>query len=92
MGNYHRNIMEKEQIYDEQISPLVKKINALCKEHKLSTLMVFGIGSEETPEATCTTLLSFNEDVKTEKRMQEAAAHIRQNPKVYASTIIGKLS
>ena len=33
---------EKEEIYDEQISPLMKQIIDICKEHKISLFANFG--------------------------------------------------
>ena len=33
--------MTKEQIYDDQIYPLVKQIVAICKEHKINTHAIF---------------------------------------------------
>ncbi|MCF7964194.1 MAG: hypothetical protein K9L79_01505 [Methylobacter tundripaludum] len=40
-------IMNKEQIYDEQISPLVGQILAICKEHGIAWIANFAIPTEE---------------------------------------------
>lgn len=37
----------KEQVYDEQISPLMDRIIALCYEHKIPLVSSFGLDREE---------------------------------------------
>jgi hypothetical protein len=39
--------MSKEDIYDEQISPLVKKILTVCKEHQIPMVMTFCIPRDD---------------------------------------------
>lgn len=45
----------KEQIYDEQISPLMAKIIEICREHKIAHLACFAIPTEDDPSLRCTT-------------------------------------
>ncbi|MDR5784100.1 hypothetical protein QCE63_32280 [Caballeronia sp. LZ065] len=46
----------KEQIYDEQISPLMVQIIAICKEHNIAHLMSFSIPTDEDPDLAVTTV------------------------------------
>ncbi len=50
-------VMTKEDIYDEQISPLMAQIIEVCQEHKIAMLAQFGIPNDEDPELVCTTVL-----------------------------------
>ena len=36
--------MTKEQVYDEQINPLMTNIIRICKEHKIAYLASFALG------------------------------------------------
>ena len=45
--------MDKEQIYDEQISPLMTKIIEICKEHKIDMLATFAIPTEGDEDLRC---------------------------------------
>lgn len=47
----------KEQIYDEQINPLMAQIISLCKLHKIAMLCSFSIPTEYEPSLMCTTAL-----------------------------------
>lgn len=38
--------MTKEQVYDSEISPLMEKIIAICKKHKIAMLCDFGLGDD----------------------------------------------
>lgn len=49
--------MNKEEIYDEQISPLMEEIIKICKEHKIATLCTFEIPTDEDEGLRCTTSL-----------------------------------
>ncbi|MBR7929433.1 hypothetical protein [Burkholderia ambifaria] len=45
----------KEQIYDELISPLMAKIIEVCREHKIAHIACFAIPTEDDPSLRCTT-------------------------------------
>ncbi|MCK5245024.1 MAG: hypothetical protein KAJ90_07115 [Desulfobacterales bacterium] len=49
--------MNKEEVYDNEISPLMNKIISICKEHKISTLCSFELPIEKDPDLVCTTAL-----------------------------------
>jgi hypothetical protein len=62
------NPSPKERIYDEQISPLMMQIIALCKEHKINAFADFSLGLEADEDAErfdeplfCTTALPVDE-------------------------------
>jgi hypothetical protein len=44
--------MTKEQIYDEQISPLMQQIIAICNEHKIANVCTFSLDAESGLLAT----------------------------------------
>ena len=47
----------KEQVYDEQISPLMAQIIKICQTHKIAFLASFSIPTEAEPELACSTVL-----------------------------------
>ncbi|HEM7897003.1 TPA: hypothetical protein U2L33_001035 [Burkholderia cenocepacia] len=54
------NAVTKEQIYDEQISPLMTQIIAICKQHKIPIVASFFTPSGDDPELAVTTALLGN--------------------------------
>lgn len=60
-----------EQIYDEQISPLMKQIFDICEAHKMPMLASFHIETD----VLCTTALSFSKE-RGEYRFHRALAEI----------------
>jgi len=61
--------MNKEQIYDSKISPLMKQIIAISKEHGIAMMASFAIGhgdggpnGEDATNLTCNTLLPDEND------------------------------
>ncbi len=49
--------MNKEQIYDEQIAPLVTKILEVCKQNGIAMIASFDIAHEADPGLRCTSQL-----------------------------------
>lgn len=47
----------KENIYDEEIAPLMNQILEICREHKIAMLAQFGTPSESDKGLVCTTAL-----------------------------------
>lgn len=47
--------MNKEQIYDTQINPLMAQIIAICQANKISMLATFAIPTPEDADLHCTT-------------------------------------
>jgi hypothetical protein len=56
-GNYGVMTMNKEQIYDEQISPLMTQIIAVCQEHGIAMVVNFAIPTEEHEDLAVITSL-----------------------------------
>ena len=50
----------KEQIYDEQISPLMTQIIKICKEHKIPIVASFFTPGDDDPKRAVTTALLGN--------------------------------
>lgn len=49
----------KEQIHDEQISPLIDQIVAICEEHKIAMISSFHLGTDGAAgELLCTTAMT----------------------------------
>lgn len=70
---------DNEIIYDEQISPLMAKIIAICKQHKIPMVATFNYA----PEQACTTSLPqqslYGEEDDDGKQLARVADLIR-NP------------
>lgn len=47
--------MNKEQAYDEKISPLMTQIIATCKEHGIAMISSFALPTEQNEDLCCTT-------------------------------------
>lgn len=52
--------MNKEEIYDEQIHPLMNQIIAICKKNGIAMVASFDIPTEAEPGLSCTT--SFGDE------------------------------
>lgn len=53
--------MNKEEIYDEQIAPLMTQIINICKTNKIAMVMQFAIPSPDNDDLLCTTALAAKE-------------------------------
>lgn len=49
--------MNKEQVYDESIEPLVAQIIAICKENHIAMLATFAIPTDADADLACTSML-----------------------------------
>jgi hypothetical protein len=80
----------KEALYDEQISPLMRQIITLCKEHKINMVADFSLGYDPEADETlfCTTALPKidPDDQKGAERMMRAYQAMRP-PQLLAFTI-----
>ena len=61
--------MNKEQVYDAQINPLMTQIIAICREHKIAMLCSFSLDLEEGLK--CTTAL-LHDDFEPPDELREA--------------------
>lgn len=53
--------MNKEQIYDAQIFPLMAQICAIVQEHKIAMVASFAIPNDEDPDLLCTSCTTKKE-------------------------------
>jgi hypothetical protein len=74
-----KELEDNEDIYDEQISPLMERIIAICKKHRIPMIMSF----EYAPEEFVTTRLPFEGETG---KFAEALEVIR--PSHHTSTAI----
>ena len=63
--------MNKEQVYDSKISPLMTQIIAACQEHGIAMVADFAIPVEGHPDLCCT---SSTLDEKRERPPHHAQA------------------
>lgn len=72
--------MNKEQIYDEQISPLIRQVAAICLEHNIACFINFAIPTKADATLQCTTMLP-DETGNNPPRHLMALQVIGYNPK-----------
>ncbi len=79
--------MNKEEIYDEQISPLIQKIIGVSREHGIAMIASFNIAhdgegpnGEDCSRLTCTSHLPDGEGVFDERFSKAAVAIQRSAP------------
>lgn len=87
-----KNEWTEEAAYDEHISPLMTKIIAICKEHRIPMVAQFVIGHDAEQGAfRCTTSLRSStmgrEDGGNTERMHKAAMGAEHS--VLAITVMG---
>lgn len=68
--------MNKEEIHDSQISPLMAEIIAICKANKIAMLASFHIPTDEDPGLECTTAL-LTDEFEPPRQLLDAVAAIR---------------
>ncbi|EPC5388243.1 hypothetical protein AB6864_24635 [Serratia proteamaculans] len=80
-------IFDLENVYDEQISPLMQKIIAICKENNMPMIASFAFENcEERNLGCCTTILNdFDERVVPE--FTQSLRIIRKEPQVFSFAI-----
>lgn len=81
---------DKEEIYDDQINPLMNQIIQICKENGINMVASFQLRSEEEDDNgnfLCTTLLPVNEDHYPDS-YRNLCRSIYEKPKVLAMTIM----
>ncbi len=49
--------MNKEQVYDEKLNPLMAQIIEVCQAHGIAMIASFAIPTEEDADLRCTSLL-----------------------------------
>lgn len=69
--------MNKEEIYDSQISPLMKQIIQICKDNGIAMMADFAIPTEEDDGLRCTTLIP-DQTGENDPLQRDCYAHIRR--------------
>jgi hypothetical protein len=79
--------MDKEQVYDAEISPLMGKIIAICKRSGIACLCTFDLATEDNDGLACTTFLPDGDGVFPDhlKRGYDAVGP-KSNP-IFAFTV-----
>lgn len=72
----------RETVYDEQISPLIKKIIAVCKEHSIPMLADF----ELDDGMPCTTAILGKDSPERLRRAHDVLRPHRGSPVIMVST------
>lgn len=49
--------MNKEQVYDEILRPLMDQVIGICQQHSIAMIANFAIGTEEVPTLRCGSLI-----------------------------------
>ncbi|ALX94836.1 hypothetical protein AV650_15315 [Serratia fonticola] len=81
-------IYDLENVYDEQISPLMQQIIAICREHNMPMIASFAFENcKDRGIGCCTTVLNDfgNRNVK---EFDEATQVIQRRPVVMAMTVM----
>lgn len=81
--------MNKEQVYDEKISPLMKQIIDICQEHNIGMIADFEIPNDEDSDLCCTTGLPGEND-QVSRRHSLARQALMGGGHAFAFTISGK--
>jgi hypothetical protein len=84
--------VSKEAAYDEHVSPLMTKIIALCKEHKINMAAQFALDHDENDEPLMCTTVLHNVDPDDERgveRMQQLRRVMYPRSPLVALTIMG---
>jgi len=67
--------MNKEEIYDKEISPMMKQLIEICKENGIAMCMSFAIPTPEDDSLQCTTSIP-DESGKLPDHMRSAVAEL----------------
>ena len=74
--------MNKEEIYDNEIYPLMSKIIEVCQREKIAMLASFSIPTDENPHMKCTTAL-VSEKYGDQPQLKKAVEVIVANPETF---------
>lgn len=78
--------MNKEQVYDSQVEPLMAKIIGICQEHGIAMLCTFAIPTPEDDGLQCTSLLP-DETGDNPAHHKAALRSLKGEPSFVAMTI-----
>ena len=81
--------MNKEQIYDEKIAPLMRQIIEICQEHNIGMLADFEIPNDEDQDLCCTSGTPGDGD-QISRRHSLARSKLMGEARAFAFTISGE--
>lgn len=81
--------MNKEQVYDEKISPLMTQIIDICHEHNIGMLADFEIPNDEDSDLCCTSATPGDGD-QISRRHSRALSMLMGEGRVFAFAVSGK--
>lgn len=76
--------MNKEEIYDNEISPLMQKIIEICQRNDISMVFSASIPTEESNDLVCTTSLNSNKSDPMHVAYAQAISAIKPSHSVLA--------
>ena len=77
--------MTKEEIYDEQISPLMRQIIALCKEHKIANVCTFSLDLEK---GLCCTTVMTGDEFDSPQKFKDCVKLLYPKPQVMTTMVV----
>ena len=72
--------MTKEEIYDTQISPLIRQIIAICKQHKIANLCAFALENDGVDGMVWITSMT-EEEFAPPQRLKDAVVAVNVKPR-----------
>ncbi len=80
----------KEQVYDEEISPLMAKIIDICKENSMAFVASCHCPNEDDEDLLCSTVLLGGKFGNDERLVGACRALAEERHPVFAFTITGE--
>lgn len=81
--------MNKEQVYDEKISPLMAQIIGICHKHNIGMIADFEIPNDEDQDLCCTSATPGDGD-QISRRHSRARSMLMGGGRTFAFAISGK--
>ena len=81
--------MNKEQVYDDKIAPLMQQIIDICQKHNIGMIADFEIPNDEDQDLCCTTS-TLGDDGQVSRRHSLARAALMGGGHAFAFAISGE--
>ena len=79
----------KEQVYDEEISPLVHQILRICDKHRIATLCHFAIPTPEEDSLSVTSCLPFKDEKNIDEKIALAKVFLLRGQDIEEGVVEG---
>jgi len=70
----------KEDVYDEQIAPLMAQIIAICKEHRIPLVAQFNYAADDEGPSFCTTIIPASAVDRDDDGQSQRMARVAKPP------------